>query len=135
MHHARRGFGKNQAHPTSPLFAAGDAARTQSGSSSVVYLGHIPHGFYEEQMKGYFSQFGDVVSKRSFYLAEPSVLRGSARLGSLHWQTEPTALCLCVQLRLRLSRNKKTGASRHFAFIEFEDAEVRVVLKGYSAGC
>ena len=27
----------------------------------MVYLGHIPHGFYEEQMKGYFSQFGDVV--------------------------------------------------------------------------
>jgi hypothetical protein len=29
-----------------------------------------------------------------------------------------------LQLRLRLSRNKKTGASRHFAFIEFDDAEV-----------
>jgi nucleolar protein 15 len=133
MLHARRGFGKNQAYPTSPLFAAGDAARTQSGSSSVVYLGHIPHGFYEEQMKGYFSQFGDVVT--FVFVCRESLQSRSARLGSLHWQTEPTALCLCVQLRLRLSRNKKTGASRHFAFIEFEDAEVRVVLKGYSAGC
>lgn len=26
----------------------------------VVYLGRIPHGFYEEQMKEYFSQFGEV---------------------------------------------------------------------------
>lgn len=26
----------------------------------VVYLGHIPHGFYEEEMKKYFSQFGTV---------------------------------------------------------------------------
>jgi len=69
----------------------GHAARPQSGASSVVYLGHIPHGFYEEQMKGYFSQFGDV-------------------------------------LRLRLSRNKKTGASRHFAFIEFDDAEVARIV-------
>ena len=28
--------------------------------SGVVYVGHLPHGFYEEQLKGYFSQFGDV---------------------------------------------------------------------------
>lgn len=26
----------------------------------VIYLGHIPHGFYEEEMKSYFSQFGTV---------------------------------------------------------------------------
>jgi len=26
----------------------------------VVYIGHIPHGFYESQMTEFFSQFGDV---------------------------------------------------------------------------
>ena len=26
----------------------------------VVYVGHIPHGFYETQMKEYFSQFGKI---------------------------------------------------------------------------
>lgn len=26
----------------------------------VVYVGHIPHGFYEDEMKRYFSQFGHV---------------------------------------------------------------------------
>lgn len=26
----------------------------------AVYLGHIPHGFYEKEMASYFSQFGDV---------------------------------------------------------------------------
>ena len=26
----------------------------------VIYIGHIPHGFYEIQMKEYFSQFGTV---------------------------------------------------------------------------
>ena len=31
---------------------------------AVVYLGHIPHGFYEEQMKGFFSQFGTVTRLR-----------------------------------------------------------------------
>jgi hypothetical protein len=77
MLHARREFGKIKAYPTSPLFAAGDAARTQSGSSSVVYLGHIPHGFYEEQMKGYFSQFGDVVPFILQSLPSCSALLGS----------------------------------------------------------
>ncbi|XP_015591733.1 MKI67 FHA domain-interacting nucleolar phosphoprotein-like [Cephus cinctus] len=30
----------------------------------IVYIGHIPHGFYEEQMKDYFSQFGKVTRVR-----------------------------------------------------------------------
>ena len=55
--------------------------------AAVLYLGHIPHGFYEEQMRGFFAQFGTVS-------------------------------------RLRLARNKKTGRSKHYAFIEFKDAEV-----------
>lgn len=32
--------------------------------SGVVYIGHIPHGFYEEAMNGFFKQFGDVVRVR-----------------------------------------------------------------------
>jgi nucleolar protein 15 len=63
--------------------------KTQEYSSKpgVVYLGRIPHGFYEEEMKQYFSQFGKVS-------------------------------------RLRLSRNKKTGHSKHYAFIEFQSETV-----------
>ena len=26
----------------------------------VLYVGHIPHGFYEHEMRGFFSQFGTV---------------------------------------------------------------------------
>lgn len=26
----------------------------------VIYLGRIPHGFYEDEMRSYFSQFGSV---------------------------------------------------------------------------
>jgi len=33
---------------------------SSSSAGAVIYLGHIPHGFYEEQMKGFFSQFGNV---------------------------------------------------------------------------
>uniref|UniRef100_A0A6U9Q094 RRM domain-containing protein n=1 Tax=Picocystis salinarum TaxID=88271 RepID=A0A6U9Q094_9CHLO len=64
----------------------------------VIYIGHIPHGFYEDQMKEYFSQFGKVT-------------------------------------RIRLSRNKKTGKSKHYAFVEFGNAEVAEIaaqaMNGY----
>ncbi|KAI8347632.1 hypothetical protein EDC96DRAFT_610768 [Choanephora cucurbitarum] len=30
----------------------------------VIYLGRIPHGFYEKEMRGYFSQFGDITRLR-----------------------------------------------------------------------
>lgn len=33
---------------------------TASSSKTVIKLNNIPHGFYEEQMKKYFSQFGQV---------------------------------------------------------------------------
>lgn len=59
--------------------------------SRVVYLGRVPHGFYEKEMEGFFGQFGKVQ-------------------------------------QLRLSRNKKTGNSKHYAFVEFEDAEVAQVV-------
>ncbi|KAH9327034.1 hypothetical protein KI387_007212, partial [Taxus chinensis] len=58
---------------------------------SVLYIGHIPHGFYEEQMRGFFSQFGKIK-------------------------------------RLRISRNKKTGNSRHYGFIEFESPDVAEIV-------
>lgn len=38
------------------------AAKPQG--SRVIYVGHIPHGFYEDQMRGFFSQFGDVRNVR-----------------------------------------------------------------------
>ncbi|KAK3985582.1 hypothetical protein QBC44DRAFT_334867 [Cladorrhinum sp. PSN332] len=66
------------------------AKKETSGGSEqpgVMYLGRIPHGFYEHELKEYFGQFGEIT-------------------------------------KVRVVRNKKTGASRHRAFIEFADAEV-----------
>lgn len=57
----------------------------------VVYLSHIPHGFYEPQMKEYFAQFGKV-------------------------------------RRLVLRRSNKTGKSRGYAFIQFEDDAVAKIV-------
>jgi RNA recognition motif len=59
-------------------------------SRGVIYLGNVPHGFYEKEMRSYFEQYGEVT-------------------------------------RIRLSRNKKTGHFKHYAFVEFRFREVAVV--------
>ena len=60
-------------------------------SPGVVYVGRIPHGFYEHEMRDYFKQFGTI-------------------------------------LKLRLSRNKQTGASKHVAWIQFESSAVAEIV-------
>lgn len=57
----------------------------------TIYIGRLPHGFHEQELNGYFSQFGQVT-------------------------------------RLRLSRNRKTGASKHYAYLEFQHAEVAKIV-------
>jgi nucleolar protein 15 len=57
----------------------------------TIYLGHIPHGFFEKQMHAYFSQFGTIS-------------------------------------RLRLSRNRRTGKSKHYGWVEFGSKEVAEIV-------
>ncbi|XP_070770893.1 MKI67 FHA domain-interacting nucleolar phosphoprotein [Enoplosus armatus] len=57
----------------------------------VIYVGHLPLGLFEPQLKSYFEQFGKV-------------------------------------LRLRLSRSKKTGGSKGYAFVEFDCDEVAKIV-------
>jgi nucleolar protein 15 len=59
--------------------------------AKVLYIGRIPHGFYENEMEAFFKQFGTIK-------------------------------------RIRISRNKKTGKSKHFGFIEFESPAVAKVV-------
>jgi len=37
-----------------------------SNNSDVIYVGHIPHGFYEREMRAFFSQFGVVRNVKLF---------------------------------------------------------------------
>jgi len=60
-------------------------------TATVLYIGRIPHGFYENEMEAFFRQFGTIK-------------------------------------RLRLARNKKTGKSKHFGFMEFESPEVAKIV-------
>ncbi|KAF3765835.1 hypothetical protein M406DRAFT_256295 [Cryphonectria parasitica EP155] len=67
------------------------AASKQKEDPGVVYVGRLPHGFYEHEMKSYFSQFGPIRN-------------------------------------LRVSRNKKTGRAKHFAFVEFEELSTAEIV-------
>ena len=62
-----------------------------SEEPGIVYLGRIPHGFYETEMRSYLGQFGEIT-------------------------------------KLRLARNKRTGASKHFAFVEFASKDVAKIV-------
>ncbi|KAI1428802.1 hypothetical protein F5Y12DRAFT_730061 [Xylaria sp. FL1777] len=67
------------------------ASKSDDSEPGVVYIGRIPRGFYEHQMREYFSQFGQVN-------------------------------------KIRMSRNKATGQSKHFAFIEFAEIGVAEIV-------
>ncbi|KAF4451380.1 hypothetical protein F53441_5646 [Fusarium austroafricanum] len=67
------------------------AAKASDEEAGVIYIGRIPHGFYEHEMRQYFEQFGPIIA-------------------------------------LRLSRNKKTGASKHYAFVKFAEASTAEIV-------
>lgn len=89
------GFKEGSKIPSLPTSAPTEKLKTIKSAAydtpSVVYIGRIPHGFYEHEMRTYFSQFGDVN-------------------------------------RLRLSRSVKTGHSKHYAFLEFKNADVAKIV-------
>jgi nucleolar protein 15 len=77
--------------------AAKKSAKKTASSVAVtsrpgtIFLGHIPHGFFEPQMQEYFSQFGTIK-------------------------------------RLRLSRNRRTGKSKHYGWVEFSSHDVAEIV-------
>ncbi|KAJ3081977.1 hypothetical protein HK102_002001 [Quaeritorhiza haematococci] len=88
----KRRRGGSAASAAAAAAAGGESAEGDGTvKRGVVYLGRIPHGFYEKEMRAYFAQFGEVT-------------------------------------RLRLSRNKKTGKSKHYAFIEFSSEDVAKIV-------
>jgi nucleolar protein 15 len=71
--------------------AAKAAIVNPPSTPGTIYLGRIPHGFFESQMHSYFSQFGTIT-------------------------------------RLRLSRNRRTGKSKHFGWVEFTSKDVAEIV-------
>lgn len=83
-----KALSKKEKKEKKALKAASSKTKEETG---VIYIGRLPHGFYEHEMKNYFSQFGPIRN-------------------------------------LRVSRNKKTGRAKHFAFVEFEEASTAEIV-------
>eukprot|EP00127_Corallochytrium_limacisporum_P005685 Clim_evm64s210 gene=Clim_evmTU64s210 len=71
---------------------SGRHATEDDDERGVLYIGHLPFGFYEKQLREYLSQFGEVT-------------------------------------RVRVSRSKKTGRAKGYAFVEFKYKEVAEVVQ------
>jgi nucleolar protein 15 len=85
--------------PPKPKAVPQDASKRSANTAGkdepgVLFVGHIPHGFYEPQMRQYFAQFGSITPGH-----------------------------------LRLSRNRRTGASKHYAFVQFDSGEVADIVQ------
>ncbi|KAK3283174.1 hypothetical protein CYMTET_9116 [Cymbomonas tetramitiformis] len=57
----------------------------------VIYLGHIPHGFYENEMRGFFSQFGKVNRLRLARCKKTTSSKHYAYLEFAHAEVAPIA--------------------------------------------
>lgn len=47
-------------------------------SETILYVGHLPHGFYEKEMRKFFSQFGDVLRVKVFRSKKTNRSKGYA---------------------------------------------------------
>jgi nucleolar protein 15 len=54
------------------------AGEKKQKSSSVIYLGHIPHGFYEREISKFFSQFGEIKQLKLFRSQKTNGSKGYA---------------------------------------------------------
>lgn len=119
---------RNPTAPASTPSEATQAANTGRGeqpstsgsdeASRVIYIGQLPHGFFEEQLKGEcFWLFG-----HPCYSPRDSQVMLDAN-GIFAGFFDQFGLVT----RLRVSRNKKTGKAKHYAFVEFQSAEVATI--------
>lgn len=90
---ARRAKSRAQAAVDEEMMAEAAESANVDGTEErgVVYLGRLPHGMFEKQLRTFLVQFGEIK-------------------------------------HVHLGRNKKTGKSKHYAFIEFEHAGVAEVV-------
>jgi nucleolar protein 15 len=54
------------------------ASKSTSDESCIIYLGHIPHGFFEVEMRKFFSQFGLVKRLKLFRSPKTNASKGYA---------------------------------------------------------
>lgn len=128
---------KDDASVARKLARAKKVAGTEKG---VLYLGRVPHGFYEKQMKSYFEQFGDVEKVRlarnkkvSPGCELPILCFGIVDPEARHWARDQRKIGFLVSLwvdtnRICTSLSPQTGKSKHYAFILMSSLSVAKIV-------
>nr|CAH7730792.1 unnamed protein product [Callosobruchus chinensis] len=57
----------------------------------LIYIGHIPHGFYEDEMKNYFKQFGKVTNVKLCRSSKTGQSKGFGYVEFLHQEVAKIA--------------------------------------------
>lgn len=81
--------------------------REKEDKSRVIYVGHVPHGFYEDQMRGFFSQFGEVTRLR---LSRSKKTGGSKGYGFIEFADSETARIAAATMDKYLMHGKQLVA-------------------------
>mmetsp|Transcript_3509 Transcript_3509/g.4927 ORF Transcript_3509/g.4927 Transcript_3509/m.4927 type:complete len:221 (+) Transcript_3509:81-743(+) len=76
----------------------------KEADSKVIYIGHIPHGFYEDQMEKFFSQFGQVNNVR---VSRSKRTGGSKGYGFLEFESSEVARIAALTMNKYLMGNKQ----------------------------
>jgi nucleolar protein 15 len=70
---------------------AAAAALVNANSSKIIYLGHIPDGFCEKEMKKYFAQYGKVLRVKLFRSPKTNRSKGYAFIEFEDYEVARTA--------------------------------------------
>ena len=78
-------------------------SETKKSECGYMYIGHLPHGFYEKQVRGYFSQFGRVKRLR---LARSPTTGKHKGYGFIEFESEAVAKVAADTMNNYLMFNK-----------------------------
>eukprot|EP00439_Symbiodinium_sp_Y106_P070776 s2658_g12.t1 len=98
----------------------------------VVYLGHIPNGFFEPQMRKYFSQFGQVTRMR---LARSRKTGGSKGYAFIEFKEESVAKIVASTMNKIPPRYLLFDKSLVCEFLPKEKVDTRTYLQSSLAFC
>lgn len=97
---------KEEKPSTTPTVSGSATNKTKpsaAGKRGYVYIGHLPHGFYEDEVRGYFTQFGKVLKVRLSRSKKTGSHRG---FGFVEFQNDEVAKIAAETMNNYLMFNK-----------------------------
>lgn len=100
-----------------------ESPKAKPEASRVIYIGHVPHGFYEDQMRGFFGQFGEVTNVR---LSRSKATGGSKGYAFVEFGDPDVARIAAVAMDAYLMGDKRLVC--HVAPLDFVKSRPRLFV-------